>query len=115
MDFHAELNRLGPIMNRNAGKSAIWRRGNLERVFAISLAEVTSSDIGTGLPAGVEIADLYFEVEDLGADFPPKLGDRFQIESQVYKVIGRAGNSSAFEYVTSDRKRVVCSVVLEAE
>lgn len=113
MNFHRQLNRLGGLIDSGAGIPAKYFRDPESVTLTVSAAAVTSEDLGSALPIGIELFDFWMECESLGDLFPPKLHDRIETGKGIFKVIGRGGNSSAFEFVTSDEKRLVLSAVRE--
>lgn len=131
MKFGDAMKELGKTLTRETGERAVYERGSgvtpLQIEMRVCSVMDPNRDLGPGIPVMQETVDFYIMVSEFygkGEDslFPPKHGDRILTTAGEFKVIGREAsdhfvgrqskeNSSSFEYVTSERDRIIVTAV----
>lgn len=112
MRFFSAIRKCGEIIHNACSTHANYIRRETTVSLGVTPASVDSSDLGTTLPAGIELCDFSLFTADLGDLFPPIQGDRIQTKAGTFKVCGRGGGaSSSFEYISSEKDRILVSTV----
>ena len=131
MNFHDQLTQCGKMLNKHAGITAVYRRGDVSFPITVnkSMLAVEDLQVSPHTPVTLFFTNFYMERADLVVDgvdyFPPKFGDKLVPQQGTFRIVGRQGqyemtalmssdSASTYDWVTSEQTRIIVTGLKEA-